>query len=337
MTAHDFGVLRELADGEFHSGNGLARTLGISRSTVFNAVKSLGDAGVDVFRVKARGYRLARPISLLDAAAIAQHSGPTASSFDVEVLERADSTNTLLLGLATEGARTGKVLVAEWQQHGRGRMQRAWHAPIGGALTFSVLWRFQQGAAGLGGLSLAVGLALARAISTLGVRDIQLKWPNDLLWRHRKLGGVLIEMQGDALGPSAVVIGAGINVRLPHALRRRIDQPTSDLETALGRTVDRNAVLGAVLRELASVLDTFAECGFLALREEWQRYHAYDRKQVTIRRPDGTVEAGLLLGVDRDGALLFDGGRGTMRLHSAEISVRPANDRQSRAVAGSRR
>src|SRR3954464_7201504 len=194
MTAHDSSVLRMLADGEFHSGEALARALGVSRGTVNNAVRALTEAGMDVYRVKARGYRLAQPLSLLDAEAIKRYSGRAGARFHVEVLDVADSTNTLLLERAAGGARDGSVLVAEWQQAGRGRMHRMWHAAVGGALTFSVLWRFNQGAAALAGLSLAVGLALIRATAKLGASGVQLKWPNDLLWHERKLGGVLIEV-----------------------------------------------------------------------------------------------------------------------------------------------
>jgi BirA family biotin operon repressor/biotin-[acetyl-CoA-carboxylase] ligase len=327
MTAHDSGVLRLLADGEFHSGAGLARALGVSRSTVWNAVRALSAAGVDVYSVKSRGYRLAQPVSMLDRSEIARHAGAAASRLEIEVIDVAGSTNTLLLQRAAAGAPSGTVVAAEWQQAGRGRMQREWHAGIAGAITFSVLWRFSHGAAALAGLSLAVGVALTRAIARLGVSAVQLKWPNDVLWRERKLGGVLIEMQGDALGPSAVVIGIGVNVRLSESLRERIGQPATDLESACGRPVDRSAALGVMLDDLAAVLDAFATGGFAPLRAEWLRRHVYDGKRVLVKLPNGRSDEGVVRGVDDDGALLVDGGSGIRRLHSAEISVRPVATR----------
>jgi BirA family biotin operon repressor/biotin-[acetyl-CoA-carboxylase] ligase len=322
MTAYDSSVLRLLADGEFHSGVGLARALGVSRSTVWNAVRALSDAGLDVYRVKSRGYRLAQPLSLLDTSAIVRHAAPAASRFAIDLVDIAGSTNTLLLERAAAGAPGGSVLVAEWQQAGRGRMQREWHAAIGGAITFSVLWRFTHGAAALAGLSLAVGVALTRAIARLGAPHVQLKWPNDVLWCERKLGGVLIEMQGDALGPSAAVIGIGMNVRVSDAVRERIDQPATDLEAACGHPIDRSAAVGFILAELASVLDTFSTGGFAALREEWLRSHAFHGKRVVARLPNGRSDEGVIRGVDENGALLFDDGTGSRRLHSAEISLR---------------
>ena len=322
MTALSFSVLRALADGAFHSGETLARELGVSRGSVWNAVRALEAAGVDIYRVRSRGYRLAQPISLLDAATISAHAGDAASRLSIEVVDAADSTNTLMMERASAGAPSGSVIAAEWQRSGRGRMGRAWHAEIGAALTFSLLWRFPLGAAALGGLSLAAGVALVRALNVLGARDIQLKWPNDVLWRDAKLAGLLLEMQGDALGPSAVVIGIGVNVRLSDAARMRIDQPAADLESACGRGLDRSAALGAILAELTRTLDTFAVEGFAALRAEWERYHAYQGRQVAVKLPGGRTDEGVARGVGEDGALLFESGNAVRRLHSGEISLR---------------
>ncbi len=319
LTALSLGVLKLLADGEFHSGSQLALDLGVSRGTIWNAVRGLEHAGLEVYRVRGRGYRLAQRVSLLERAAIERHAGLHASLFTVEVIDTAGSTNTVLLARAAAAAATGTVLAAEWQESGRGRMGRVWHSGICGAVTFSLLWRFSHGAGALAGLSLTTGVALVRAMMKLGARDVQLKWPNDVLWRGGKLAGTLIEMQGDALGPSAVVIGIGINVRLSDALRERIDQPTADLEAACGRELDRSAVLGCVLAELAPALEAFEQDGFGAVRHEWERYHAHQGQAVAVKLPDGGVHEGLARGVGDDGALLFETGSGLRRLHSGEI------------------
>ena len=324
MTGLSFKVLRMLADGEFHSGAALARTLGVTRGTVWNAVRALDNAGLSVYKVRGRGYKLSQSVSLLDREQIATHIGGRASRFKIEVLDVSESTNTTLMQRAAAGAPAGTVIAAEWQRSGRGRMGRPWHASLGGALTFSVLWRFTQGASALAGLSLAAGVALIRALAQLGVHEARLKWPNDVLWHGDKLAGLLIEMQGDALGPSAVVIGVGLNVRLSEEVRSRIDQPASDLETACGRALDRSAVLGAVLAQLAPVLDAFSEEGFAPMREEWERYHAHQGESVALKLPNGRVEQGIARGVADDGALLFQTGMAVRRLHSGEISLREA-------------
>ncbi len=316
-----YQVLRLLADGEFHSGAALAQATAMSRASVWNAVQEIEAAGVDVFSVRGRGYRLAQPVAMLDTQQIAQWVGESAP-FNLEIVNEAESTNTLLLQRAQAGAPHASVIAAEWQSAGRGRMGRPWHTAVGGALTFSVLWRFSQGASTLAGLSLAVGLAVVRALETFGAAGVGLKWPNDVLWRGRKIAGVLIEMQGDALGPSAVVIGAGINVRLTPAVDARIDQPAADLETIAGHAVDRNQLLAALLLELNRVLLQFERQGFEPFRDDWQRRHVHQGRAVRLSLPGGLREAGVARGVGVDGSLLLETTRGVRPFHSGDVSLR---------------
>jgi BirA family biotin operon repressor/biotin-[acetyl-CoA-carboxylase] ligase len=321
-----FQVLRLLAGAEFRSGQALARALGVSRASVWHAVNALEAAGLELYKVRGRGYRLARPLSLLRREAVCAALGAAAARYALEVVDAVDSTNTLALQRAQAGAPGGTVVAAEWQRAGRGRLGRPWRAGPGGALTFSVLWRFAQGAGFLAGLSLAVGVALARALEAEGAAGVALKWPNDVQWQGRKLAGILIEMQGDALGPSVAVIGIGVNVRLTDAVREAIDQAAVDLETACGRVLDRNALLARVLRELAAVLEAFARDGFAPLRAEWQRRHAHQDRLVAVDYAGARREVGRARGVAEDGALLLETAGGLRRCVSGEVSVRAADE-----------
>ena len=317
------GVLARLADGEFHSGEALARSLDFSRASVWNAIRELEALGVEIYKVHGRGYRLPQPIALLDRAAMERHLGPDAGRFALDIHHEVVSTNTLLLDRAAKGAPSGTVLAAEWQSGGRGRLGRAWHAGAGEGLTFSVLWRFSRGAGALSGLSLAAGVAIVRALATAGARGVALKWPNDVLWRGAKLAGILVELAGDALGPTAAVIGVGLNVRLSEATRARIGQAAADAETACGAALDRNELLARVLVELGGVLEAFGREGFAPLRAEWQRLHAHQGRRVTLLAPDGTRRSGRARGVAEDGAFLRETRTGVKRYHSGEISLRP--------------
>lgn len=324
MNTMAFQTLRALADGAFHSGEDIARALGVTRSAVWYGIREIGGAGFEIEKVRGRGYRLARPVSLLDAGRVGAALGAAADRITLEICDSVDSTNAQLLQRAGAGGRSGLALAAEAQQAGRGRRGRVWHSGVGSALTFSLLWRFAQGARELAGLSLAVGIALARALRAAGAPAAQLKWPNDVVLPAGKLAGILIEMQGDVLGPSVAVIGIGVNVRADARVSAQVDQNVADLETAVGGPVDRNLLLARLLQELAAVLDLFAARGFAPLREEWQQLHAYRDQAVRLELPGGQGIMGIARGVAEDGALLLETAAGVARHHSGEVSLRPA-------------
>ena len=333
-----FTLLRLLADGEFHSGELLARQLGMSRTSVSNALRGLESYGLTLYSVRGRGYCLANPPQWLDAARIASYLKKEGGHFKIEILDSIPSTNTLLLqraklDVASGGAPGGSVLAAEWQSGGRGRRGRSWHSGLGNALTFSLLWRFECGLSALSGLSLATGVALLRALRGLGVQGVKLKWPNDVLDAHdrkgnAKLAGILIETQGDMLGPSAVVIGIGLNLFLPQPVLGQIGQPVTSLADMMDEAPERNRLLAVLLRELHVVLCEFAVHGFAALRAEWESHHALQDQPVRLSLPDGGSVAGIARGVAEDGALRLEtlspetGAQRMQIFNAGEISLR---------------
>jgi BirA family biotin operon repressor/biotin-[acetyl-CoA-carboxylase] ligase len=322
MNSLTFPILRLLADGQFRSGEALARHFSVTRATIWNAMQQAEALGVQIFSVRGKGYRLPERVDFLDHQKISAALGSDAEYFDLQLHDLAESTNSLLMRQAAEGAAHGTCVAAELQMAGRGRRGRVWHSGLGSGLTFSLLWRFTQGAGGLSGLSLAVGVALARALDAINIKDAALKWPNDVLHRHRKLAGVLIELQGEMMGPSAAVIGIGLNVRVPREAREAIAQPVVDLSEISRQMVNRNLLLATVLKHLAEVLGEFEQGGFNGLRDEWQSRHAYHEQPVKLLLPDGRVAEAMVLGVAEDGSLLADIGQGMQRFSSAEISLR---------------
>ena len=322
MSALAFKALRLLADGRFRSGEAMARDLGRSRATLNEALKLAPQLGVDLFRVRGKGYRLASPIEFLDAKAIVAALGPAAARVRLVLFDEIDSTSTRLATLAAEGAPTGTCVAVEWQRAGRGRRGRAWQSGLGSGLAFSLLWRFERGAGHLAGLSLAVAVALARALEECGVAGVGVKWPNDLVIDNRKLAGILVETSGDMLGPTAAIIGVGLNYRLPEALVARIDQPAIDVAAACAHLPSRNALLGSMVRELAAGLDAFERSGFAASRDAWRARHAYAGKRVRVLPSDEEAYDADVVDIAEDGALLVAAAGRTRRLVSAEVSVR---------------
>lgn len=328
MNKLAFPILAVLADGKFHSGEALAQRFGVTRATVYNAIQSAETLGITVFSVRGRGYRLPKPVTLLDADGIMQACGEYAPWFHVQVLAQVDSTNRYLMQESARGVAHATCVAAQIQTAGRGRRGRNWVSQLGGSLTFSLLWRFQCGAAGLSGLSLVVGLALVRALHDLGLTDVQLKWPNDLLVKHQgqwhKLGGILIELQGDMEGPSAAVIGIGLNLEIEPNMRLSIDQPVLGLNELHGESIDPNRLLGHCLSQLAVHLNQFAEHGFAYFQQAWTHYHAFHQQAVNLHLANGQVVPGKVLGVAEEGSLLVDTASGQQRFNAGEISVRSA-------------
>ena len=319
MQVRTWQLLEMLADGEFHSGVALAAQLCISRASVFNALSDVAAQGVALQRIRGRGYRLAHPWQRLKQAEILHWLGDTTAQFHIEIMPQATSSNTLLLQRALrDAAPGGSVLAVELQTAGRGRMGRIWRSNLGSTLTFSLLWRFDCGLNALSGLSLAVGVAIARALKGLGAANLQLKWPNDILTAQGKLGGVLIEAQGDMLGPSAVVIGIGLNYALPDDLAGLIDQPAIALNKVCQVMPTRNQLLAALLQALAQTLQQFAQYGFAAFIDEWQLYHLYQNLPMQLRMADGKRVSGIARGVSARGELHLETAQGMQLFNAGE-------------------
>lgn len=315
-------LLGLLADGEFHTGTALAQALGLSRPSVGKLAARMEAQGVVLQRIQGRGYRLAQPWVPLRTEAVLAVLGDLRDEFSLEIRREATSTNALLLQQAAQQARSGIVLVAEWQTAGRGRLGRPWMSGLGNALTFSLLWRFDVGLNALAGLSLAVGVAIVRALNALGASSVGLKWPNDVLTPQGKLAGVLIEAQGDMLGPSAVVIGIGLNVR-PPALEAmlRIDQPVSALSQVCAALPEREIVLARLLQELSGTLRAFSLEGLASLRAEWQKYHVHQDQPVRVKMPDGRLLEGIARGINPGGELRLETAGGILALNSGELGA----------------
>lgn len=315
-------LLRILSDGEFHSGEALARTFGVSRASVWNALQAAQDQGAELHKVRGRGYRLPTAPDWLDAGKIEAALGHLAGSYHLHVTDSIDSTNAELMRMAVAGAPHRSCLAAEIQFAGRGRRGRPWQSVVGGSLTTSILWRFETGIAALPGLSLAVGVALLRALRPFGADQIQLKWPNDLLWHYRKLAGILIEVQGDVLGPSLAVIGIGINLQLSSAVRAEIDQAVTDLQEICATPISRNQLLAALLTHLNAVMEDFEQFGLLHLRSEWLAAHAYQNKPVRALFANGSDQCGTAVGLSADGALLLKtAGGAQLALNGGEVHL----------------
>jgi len=231
---------------------------------------------------------------------------------EVRVLERCASTNSVLLGEALERP---VLLAADEQSAGRGRRGRRWHSPAGCGALFSLGLQLAQPARRLSGLSIVAGVAAVRALRVLGATEVALKWPNDILLRGAKLGGILVETRARGAG-SAAVVGIGVNYREAPGLAARLRRGVVALEACLQPLPSRNAVIGAMAREVLAALRAFDTAGFEPFRSDWDTLHAYAGKALRVRLTDGRVLAGVAAGLAADGALQLRtrGGLRTVRI-----------------------
>ncbi len=320
----DGAVIRQLADGRFHSGEELGALLGISRAGVWKRLQRLERLGLAIESVRGKGYRIPGGLSLLDEGAVRAAGGASLQALDIHLLEVTQSTNADALTLSAGGLPRPLAILAEYQSAGRGRRGRDWQSPYGSNLYVSLACQFSGGAAVLEGLSLAVGVAVAETLAATGLGErVQLKWPNDLWVGGRKVGGILVELAGEMDGRCVPVIGVGINCAMPQAAAQQIDQPWTDLARELGASVDRNQLAGSLLAALLDMLAVFRAQGFAGLRERWQALDGCQGKAVNLLLGERRIR-GVARGVNEQGALLLEVDGNIERFHGGEMSLRLA-------------
>jgi BirA family biotin operon repressor/biotin-[acetyl-CoA-carboxylase] ligase len=317
-------VLTRLADGAEWSGSALAAELGVTRAAVWKEVERLRKLGLAVRGEAGRGYALEQPFEPLDAERIAAAVSPAecARVGAIDVVWQIDSTSSALARGITDGATMPRACLAEIQTQGRGRRGRRWQMPLGGGIALSYSRGFEAGMASLAGLSLVAGIAVVRALGDIGIAGAKLKWPNDIVAGDRKLGGILVELGGDALGPCHAIVGIGINVCIDATRGAAIDQPWTDLATyAGGRVPSRNALAGRVLSRLAEALDAFAANGFGAFVDEYVAHDALRGRAIDVASGVDRWR-GIANGVTSRGALRVMRDGAAIELDSAEVSIR---------------
>jgi BirA family biotin operon repressor/biotin-[acetyl-CoA-carboxylase] ligase len=311
-------LLSILADNTFHSGETLGATLGLSRAAISNHIKVLSSLGLDIYSVTGKGYCLAQPLMLLNLDKIREYL-VSSHSADIEVLNVIGSTNQYLKDKSVD-LKNGHTCLAEAQTAGRGRHGRKWVSPYAASLYLSMHWSFAGGYSVLGGLSLAVGVAIVEALNQCGVKGIQLKWPNDIYAQGKKLAGVLIEVEGQIGSGCQAIIGVGLNVTLPKNIEE-IGQPWIDLAQLSDPLINRNLLAGTLLSELTKSLTLFENNGLEPFISKWRGLDVYANQAIKLLIGQQTI-SGISRGIDANGAILLETEQGVKAYHGGEISVR---------------
>jgi len=322
-------LFKILCDGRFHSGTELGLQLECSRSAIWKAIKALKeDFSAVIFSVRGRGYCLSNSIELLDVALIKNKLSKkslTALS-TIDVFFSIDSTSNYLIAetklnkYSNSNSQNCQVCFAEYQTSGKGRRGKQWVSPIGGNLYCSLSWYFNKSFQELSGLSIAISVGVVELLQQMGISDLELKWPNDILWQGKKLLGVLLEMHGETSGPCTTVIGIGLNFNMSQ-VNVEIDQPWCDLNSILKTLPARNDFAANLIDNLISSIMLFDQEGLNAFLKSWKYFDLMQDKPITINKV-GLIEQGIARGIDHSGALLVEQDGKISPLYSGDVSIR---------------
>jgi BirA family biotin operon repressor/biotin-[acetyl-CoA-carboxylase] ligase len=306
-TGPAYQLLTLLSDGQLHSGESLSERLGLSRNTIWHTIQELLHHGIPVESPIGKGHCIPQGVELLQPELIHQHLSPEATSAlgELILLDVVNSTSNYLLSNLKSYSDKNVTCFTEYQSEARGRRGKRWVSAFGSNICFSLLWHFPKNLAQLSGLSLAIAVMVTMALARYGVTDgIHVKWPNDILWKGRKLGGILLDVVNDSQHSTAV-IGIGLNTHLPASITPQIDQPWADIQQITRHKPKRNELAGLLLNELLLGLKLFMDQGLTPFLPAWRHLDPLIGKTVTLDMAGGKTAQGIMQGVSNKGELIL--------------------------------
>lgn len=297
-------ALRNAGNGSV-SGAELSQKLGISRAAIWARIEELRKLGYEIEASPHFGYRLGGSPDSLHADDLIARLGPTdAIGRHIQVFQETTSTNDIIEKLARDGVREGAVVFAESQTKGRGRLGRRWMSPPGKGLWFSVLLRPALRPQQATQMTVATATALARAIQVgAGIRP-DIKWPNDILIRGRKVAGILTELNAELDQVKYVVLGIGVDVNLSaNEFPAELKTVATSLRAETGHVISRPGLAVTILRELDRDYTRIRNGQFAQVADEWEAQCTTIGQNVSIRMGDRVIR-GRAESLSSEGALL---------------------------------
>ena len=312
-----------LSDGMFHSGEDIGKKLDISRAAVWKKIRKIRTLGLSLESKKGQGYRIIGGLDLLKKEDIYDNLSSVVKPLvsNLEVLSTTTSTNTLARKNAEKFDSSGRIILSEAQTDGRGRRGKSWVSPYGCNLYLSIVWGFSGGIQEIEGLSLAVACSVLKGLKKCGADNIELKWPNDLIHKKKKIGGILLEIVGDPSGYCQVIIGVGINVNMPKIYSGYIDREWANTKKLLNPGVSRNKLASMIIEQLLLLLFDYKKSKSLSYRDQWLMYDNSIGKKVELIMMNNTVE-GIVRGIDLSGGLILEVDGIEKIFSGGEISLR---------------
>jgi BirA family transcriptional regulator, biotin operon repressor / biotin---[acetyl-CoA-carboxylase] ligase len=306
------------------SQESMAKQLATTPSSIRRYVNLLNKQGL-LLRQK-EGFSLKEKIALLDPEKIknAIQEKRYATMTKISLHLTISSTNDYFKTLTVDSLQPGLVCLAEQQTKGKGRRNRVWFSPFAANIYLSFLWKAKGNLDKLNGLSLVTSLAVLETLEKLGIKkEISIKWPNDVLWKDKKLAGTLLEIYSPLFDNIFyVIIGIGLNVNMLPNPAYPIQQPWTSIRNVLGAYQDRSLVAGLLISQIYASLEKFENEGLLALLSKWRRYDYLFEKNITLVMPHKKV-VGMAMGVNHQGSLLVRHRSGEILPYSSgEVTVR---------------
>lgn len=325
MTSPELTILGELLarDPHFVSGTALARKLGMSRVGVWMHMKKLRAQGFEFEAVRSRGYRISKHPAGINPLLVLAHLKSRRRLFDLLCLAEVDSTNDEAARQLAGGRATPFVVLARRQTLGRGRFGRVWHSEDGGNVYASFVFRPQLEPGRMTTFTLWLGANLCDLVANFCRIQPGIKWPNDLYFDGRKLGGMLTEARIDSDQIRDLVFGLGLNVNGPlDSLPREFAGRATSLAACTGRPVDLNRLTAAIIGRILSAYDQFIEGSYRdTFADLWNRYDILRGKPVALVQGSRRI-AGIAGGIDDEGSLLIRGENGRPeRFPAGEVTL----------------
>lgn len=314
-------IIRKMQDGHWVSGSQLAAELNISRTAVWKHMHALETHTLVLQKHTKKGYRLTEPLFLLDETQIKSglNSAFMAENPEFHFLQSTESTNLFCRKITS--ASKWLICCSEEQTAGKGRMGRQWVSPFAQNIYCTLKWLYHDSLEKLSGLSLAVSIALHRALSPyVEAEHLKIKWPNDLLYSGKKLSGILIEITSEPHNASQIIIGFGININTNTDLQALSEHPHCSLRDVTAKCYNRNPIISACLNHLHQVLTGFNEEGLKPFMAEWDAHDALYNQTVAIHQHHQTYY-GIAKGISLSGHLQLQTSEGIVDITIGDASI----------------
>lgn len=317
-SAIDRALLSLLGDGGVSLAEA-AEKLQQDEWYVLERIKELVQMGLPITAEQEDRFVALKELRPLSAKQVKSALHTQAKKLPMYVAWSVPSTNESAIEVAKELRQGAFLIIAEQQTKGRGRRGKDWLSPFGENLYLSYKADFDKGAAQLSGLSLVVGVAVASTLKNLtGTTEISIKWPNDVYYKERKLGGVLIEVIGDMQGACSAVVGLGVNGVLPE---HEVGQPVAALEEFLPSEIERNVWVALIIDAVYNYVERFKIAGLASFLAEWKEFDLLFDKEVVVYLGDREI-TGRALGLAESGELLIKVEGKVQSFSAGEVSVR---------------